>query len=223
MKSDLTVTAVFSLYGALPGVFTIGKGNDGKEGTDDDVKVQFPKGNLYVDDDYKWRFENNQYDFRTYDNEGSCINGVYNESNGTPFGNWGLFGWVGESSNYFDILQYGVSLSKKTEDYGNKAGESLKSDWGIAYCSSNDIADLGTWRTLSVSEWNFLISSRKEANSKVGYATVGDVHGIIIIPDGTFRDPEKNTSGGGTGKKFVPDVKNGWNQNYYSIESWEAM
>lgn len=35
------------------------------------------------------------------------------------------------------------------EDYGNEAGESLKSDCGIAYCSSNDIADLGTWRTLT--------------------------------------------------------------------------
>ncbi|MCQ2172437.1 MAG: fibrobacter succinogenes major paralogous domain-containing protein [Bacteroidales bacterium] len=50
--------------GKLPGLFTVGKGADGKAGTADDVKVRFSKGNLWAKqspDKDEMYFEENQY------------------------------------------------------------------------------------------------------------------------------------------------------------------
>ena len=75
------------------------------------------------------------------------------------------------------------------------------------------------WRTLSTEEWQYLFNDRTDAASKVGFATVGGVHGIIILPD-TFTDPMKNNGSGA----FVPKSSTRWDKNVYTSEdNWNAM
>ena len=163
---------------ALPGVFTVGKGADGKAGTEDDVQVHFSQGNLWygkVGDAQTatFQFENKQYEFHGYDS-GNDI--------------WGLFGWVGASSTTFNSSPeiYGVSTSTTEADYGNSATDALKKDWGTA------IDDKDTWRTLSAAEWQYLFNDRTMANGGARYEnltssgiTVKSVifRGVVIFPD----------------------------------------
>ena len=81
----------------------------------------------------------------------------------------------------------------------------------------------GTWRTLSTHEWNHILTIRAGASDKVGYATVNGVHGIIILSDGEFADPAKNTSTKAHEKKFVPKATTEWDSNVYSADDWKAM
>ena len=72
---------------------------------------------------------------------------------------------------------------------------------------------------LSTEEWQYLFNTRDAAASKVGYATVGGVNGIIILPD-NFTDPMKNNGNGA----FVPKSSTGWDINVYkSGDNWNAM
>ena len=116
---------------------------------------------------------------------------------------WGLFGWSTNSNNY------GVSTSTSSSIYSGDFR-----DWGIA------IDGIGiTWRTLSRSEWEYLFNGRTNAEDKYGYASVNNVHGIIILPD-TFTDPKKNNGS----VAFAPKSSTGWAANIYTIGgNWEAM
>ncbi|MBP9986832.1 MAG: hypothetical protein KBT44_02760, partial [Bacteroidales bacterium] len=72
---------------------------------------------------------------------------------------------------------------------------------------------------LSKEEWQYLFITRADASSKVGFATVGGVEGIIILPD-TFTDPMKNNGNAA----FAPKSSTGWTANIYTIGgNWEAM
>ena len=75
-------------------------------------------------------------------------------------------------------------------------------DWG------NHIA--GGWRTLSLTEWYYVIWDRADASAKCGSATVCGVHGMILLPD--------NWSGGTFTAGF-----NGWSTNVYDASSWSDM
>jgi len=71
------------------------------------------------------------------------------------------------------------------------------------------------WRTLSKAEWDYVLGRE----FKVGYATVAEKHGLIIIPD-SFTDPKTNNGSGA----FVPKTTTGFTANLYtSGENWEAM
>lgn len=195
-------------------VFTV------KNGPENPVKtIIFSPGNLYFDGT-NWGFERYQYDFRTYEGKGSCINGEYSKNSGTPTGNWGLFGWVGNSSDVFTKAPeiYGVATSETNSDYGTVAGENLKADWGTT------IDAKGTWRILTNPEWTYLFNSRIDALEKCGFATVNGVPGLILLPDVTFFDPAENTSAKAREKKFLPGYFNvGWDSNIYSADGWAAM
>ena len=207
LTTNLTVKAIFNDGIILPGEFTVN--GSGK-------KVKFSKGNLYYDSTKpEWKFEKYQYDFRTYQGNASCINGVYNANGGTPTNHWGLFGWVGNSSTTFTAApqMYGVSTSTTESDYGTVGNENLKSDWGKVMG--------GTWYTLTVEEWTYLLESRTNASSKFGLATVCGVKGLIILPD-AFTDPKKNAGS----NAFVPYVKKigKYNDNVYTTGgNWDAM
>ena len=39
------------------------------------------------------------------------------------------------------------------------------------------------WSVLSSVEWNYLLKSRTDANLKNGFAIIGDVYGLVLLPD----------------------------------------
>ena len=189
----------------LSGVFSVASGKT----------VKFSKGNLqatYTGSAWSWAFAANQWD---------CIGnaeGNTKVSNESPFvsGYSGtsttvdLFGWSTSATLYGINSSENGSTSKDGSDY---SGDFL--DWGAAASK-----DLGYgWRTLTKDEWSYLLASRTDAASKVGYATVGGATGIIILPD-DFTDPNRNNGSGA----FVPKATTGWTANVYtSGGNWEAM
>ena len=168
------------------------------------TKVNFAPGNLqatYNGSTWNWAFATNQWDYIGYDGAN-----IYVEDNGSVSvnGTVDLFGWVGETSTWTGAAQYGISNSMTVNNcytYGNIASESLKSDWG------GTISDGYTWRTLSFSEWTYVINTRISgstvngtSNARYTYATINTddrpVKGIILFPDGITVEGSAATSWG---------------------------
>lgn len=166
--------------GALPGLFTVS--DNGTPGdTSDDIKVCFSKGNLQFHTTNKtWQFAANQYDLldispvtphqttdyaentnKWIDLFGWGTSGVEYEGHGTSFQPW---------STEETATTYGPS----TGDLSTSAG----SDWG---CNINGGQ---IWRTLSITEWTYLLGTSSERNGKYSnWVTVNGVQGFIIAPD----------------------------------------
>ena len=197
--SPVTVTAWGSNEGGsadaeelpiLPGVFSVSD----NYGTTI-KKVHFSKGNLWYNGSI-FRFETNQYDFRS----------TWSTSHVSHF-YWSKTESVAYAESY--------SESGTTVDdvlFTNATTTTAKSDFVVEGVE-------GKFRTLSRQEWEYLFKFRTSAESKYGYATVGVVHGLIILPD-TFTDPMKNNGSGA----FVPQSTTGWDANVYTTGgNWEAM
>lgn len=103
--------------------------------------------------------------------------------------------------------QYGPSLeyvgngeSWSKEVAGNHPYENY--DWGV-YNSS----DLGSgWRTLTREEWNYILADRTNASNLHTTATVNDVPGHILMPDGWTEDGvhlEITTSTAGASSGYI--------------------
>ena len=192
------ISKTISVSGLLAGAFTV---NDG--GT----QVHFAQGNLqatYNGSSWSWGFAENQWD---------CIGkaeGNTKVSASTPFvsGYSGssttvdLFGWVGASSTWTDVAQYGITFSTTTNNtngYGNVADEALKSDWGTLMGSG--------WRTLTSAEWQYIFNTRTcgstvngTGNARYTHATINTdgtgVNGMILFPNGITVANSEATSWG---------------------------
>ena len=162
-------------------------------------QVYFSNGNLFCDISGKtprWDFFDKQYELgpATYDEGHNKVISLF------------TWGYNAEKS-----------IDPKGEAYDNVSRVSgdltQAEDWG------SQIGDGNTWRTLTDAEWCYLFEKRKDAASKYGYATVGGVHGIILLPD-IFTDPNMNSDCGA----FVPSSTIGWNANVYTTGgNWEEM
>lgn len=118
---------------------------------------------------------------------------------------------TGYDPNIISLFTWGYGNWSTVPDTDNyKRGEFV--DWGIT------IGDI--WWTLSLQEWYYLLYVRPDAALKYGYATVNNVHGLILLPD-EFTDPEVQGDKGNAA--FVPCPTTNWNANIYSAENWEAM
>ena len=171
-------------------------------------KVRFSKGNLqatYNGSAWSWAFATNQWDYI------GCAEGNTKVTATTPFvsGYTGtsttvdLFGWVGASSTWTDVNQYGISSSNN--GYGNNASESLKSDWGtLAITNGGNTANSG-WRTLTKDEWVYLFNTRTTggnvgttSQARYAHATINTdgtgVNGMILFPDGVDFDSSEFTT-----------------------------
>ena len=159
--------------GALSGLFSVSATK----------QVYFSKGNLWYDKTPNsgqpyWGFEANQYDFRTWPAKGSCINGSYKTSKGTPTDTYGLFG-------YGDVPSDGGSI--KTTLTTSKYKWTV--DWGTK------IGDGSTWRTLTGGpneEWEYLIDKRTgdkapeingNTDCRCAMVKVKSVPGLMVFPD----------------------------------------
>lgn len=164
----------------------------------DSCKIYFSPGNLqYHVLKKEWRFAENQLDYLGIDN--------------SQIGTIDLFAW----STYNDSIQhtsnFGVEISTNLNDYAGKFV-----DWGTNPIQ-NDTTEV-QWRTLTSSEWNYLLFERMNHASLLGIACVNDVNGLIILPDTypldtTFKDGFAAESNAMHFRKHM----------YYSLEQWQRL
>ena len=209
--------------GAIKGLFTINAAGD---------KVYFSKGNLqatYNGSAWSWAFAENQWDYigNAEGNTKVTYMSPYVEGYTGSSTTVDLFGWVGASSTWTDVNQYGITSFTTTNSYGNVAGESLKSDWGTL---------IGTgWRTLTKDEWVWLLGPNDApnpgtncrtsstvngvANARFAKAKLFDTtYGLIIFPD-SYTHPD--------GVAFPVGINatddTSWNDNAYTADGWGKM
>ena len=159
----LALCATTALWAAFtPAVFTVSA--DGKQ-------VYFSRGNLQCSGvttgEYVWAFADNQYDMLGTANV---------SSDGALADKIDLFGWSGNNKT----AKWGISLSTTTSDY---AGDFV--DWGANTIGTNAP---NTYRTLTYSEWEYLLNMRTNASEKKSIACIKlteteTVNGLVLLPD----------------------------------------
>ena len=179
---------MLSPVGAINGMFTVGVNVDNSP-----KQVWFSKGNLqYQASTNTWRFAENQYDYV----------GSANSNISSTYSGWiDLFGW-GTGNNP-------TLISTDNADYDTFV------DW-----ASNAISNGGNathqWRTLTISEWYYLLYTRTNASSKLGTGNINGVGGLIILPD-NWTLP--------SGCSFTAGFASGWDwtHNSYTLPQWVQM
>jgi len=185
---------VYIQEGALSGVFTVSETK----------KVRFSKGNLQYQASTKtWRFAEYQYDIvgigyeetNDYCFIGGTILSSDNRKISSTYNGWiDLFGWgtganptlaTDDSNNYLNFVDWGEN---KISNGGNVAN---------------------VWRTLSPSEWYYLLRVRPQAKNKAGIACVGGINGLVILPD-NWKLP--------SGFQFTPGLD--MEHNYGAYDNW---
>ena len=109
------------------------------------------------------------------------------------------------SSNTFG---YGPSANMV---YRNLTGTSANYDWGVYNAISNGGNKAGMWRTLTISEWDYLLNTRTNAKYLRSPGTVNGVLGLIILPD-NFSKPASIS--------WTPNV---YTSNTYTIDQWATL
>ena len=162
-------TVVYSSASADSAVFHDPAAHTGKFSISADKQVAFAPGNLqYTQSTNTWSFAGTQYDFI----------GNANITDGALADKIDLFGWSASNTT----APFGVSLSTDKSDY---AGDFV--DWGTNII---DAAAPNTWRTLTKDEWEYLLTTRTNADSLIGAARINlnvsggkFVNGVILLPD----------------------------------------
>ena len=173
-----------------------------------DKQVSFSQGNLqYLPAINLWKFANTQYEYL----------GNANKYIRPTFRNWvDLFGWSANNAT----APFGVSTSTNAADY---AGDFV--DWGTnTICGDAP----GTWRTLSAEEWIYLLQSRMNANQLWALGQVGDVNGLILLPDNWNAIEELHFSPNEiplqNDNHYEDSSKNNHcSKNQYNLEDWRKM
>ena len=169
---DATGSLNGNIGGMLQGVFTIDANG---------TTCRFSRGNLqYYPSSNTWRFAENQYDYI----------GAANSNIAETYEGWiDLFGWgtSGEGTSY-PYLSVSSSSSYGPSD-NSSLNEETEYDWGVHNAISNGGDDVNIWRTLTMSQWDYLLNQRQngtDATDVYRYAksTVNGVSGVILFPDG---------------------------------------
>ncbi|MBP5365508.1 MAG: hypothetical protein J6Y82_06255, partial [Bacteroidales bacterium] len=153
-------------------------------------KVFFSQGNLQYQATTKtWQFAENQWDY-----VGSANSKIAADNDG----------WI-------DLFGWGTGKKPTLAD-ASDAKYALYSEWG-ANAISNGGKKINQWRTLTKTEWNYLIEKRKNAAQLRGMAAVEGTYGLVILPD-DWTLPE--------GLTFNASVSE-WSANSYNAAQWETM
>ncbi len=204
----------------------------------DSTKVYFSQGNLqYQASSKTWRFAEHQWDF-----VGDSINGnVYengvksdNAKISSTYDGWiDNFGWG--TSGYKRKKAYMTSTDNTDYGDGHNDITGTNYDWGVYNAISNGGNQAGQWRTLTRSEWDYVISHRPNARYLRGTATVNGVNGLILLPDNRISQIGVVFTYGENGLILLPDYRilptgvvftygeNDWSQNTYSASDWSKM
>ena len=171
--------------GLLSGLFSVSA----------DHQAQFSQGNLqYQPLTNSWRFATNQYDLIGPDNS---------HITEAAYGGWiDLFAWSCTGNNDYGIM--------RNLDSYTISGDFV--DWG-----NNAVLNGGNrphfWQTLSVEEWEYILTERANADNLWGCATVNTVHGVILLPD-SWTTP--------AGLTFV-SASEYYTSNSYTPAQWAQM
>jgi len=205
---DSMNTRIFELEhprakGALPGIFSVSA----------EKKINFSQGNLQYRPRIKtWRFAVNQYDIAGSDN-----NNVYMQSYCSTwvdlFG-YGTSGWDGGAGRYMPY-ETTTNNSEYTEatDGNDLVDFYANADWGFYNPIINGGNQMAMWRTLTYSEWTYLLTQRPNASALKGMATVESTPGFILLPD-DWHCP--------AGITFV-NTNADYTPNVYNASSWATM
>ena len=148
--------------GTLPGVFSISAAN----------RIAFSRGNLqYKASTNTWRFALHQED----------MVGTANQNISATDTNWiDLFGY-GTSGCNTNYQPYNTSTLYSQYPSGTIAASNC--DWGVYNAISNGGNAPGIWRTLTRTEWEYILSGRTSATNLRARATVNGIPGLILLPD----------------------------------------
>lgn len=189
--------------GASNALFTVAEGR----------QVRFSRGNLqYQASTGTWRFAENQYDCIGMGNQGASetYDGWIDNFS------WGTSGWESGATTYkpwqLTALPWDGNYPGGSAD-NDLTGDYAEADWAWHNAISNGGNQTHKWRTLTGAEWMYLTETRPDAAAKCGLATVGDMAGVVILPD-TWTAP--------SGLVLNTDC-NAWDNNVYTIEQWGQM
>ena len=191
------------IEGTLPGIFSVGA----------NTKVNFSQGNLQYRPRIKtWRFAVNQYDVA-----GSANNNVYMQaycSDWIDLFGYGTSGWDGGAGRFMPY-ETTTNNTEYTEDpNGNDLTDFYaNADWGYYNPIINGGNQMALWRTLTSTEWTYLLTLRPNAAQLKGMATVENTPGYVILPD-DWTCP--------TGLTFV-NSNSSYTANVYNATNWAVM
>lgn len=153
-------------------------------------QVVFSQGNLqYKASTDTWRFAKNQYD--TIGSRNANISAVYT-------------GWI-------DLFGWG-SGNDPIKTTTNEYAYNPFYEWGANPISNGgNVANL--WRTLTFSEWAYVLNTRPNCTNLCGKATVNNVRGYVLLPD-DWTLP--------SGLSFTPSAAD-WTTNTYYADEWQEM
>lgn len=153
-------------------------------------QVVFSQGNLqYKASTDTWRFAKNQYD--TIGSRNANISAVYT-------------GWI-------DLFGWGTG-NDPVKTNTNESAYNPFYEWGANPISNGgNVANL--WRTLTFSEWAYVLNIRPNCTNLCGKATVNNVRGYVLLPD-DWTLP--------SGLSFTPSAAD-WTTNSYYADEWQEM
>ena len=176
-------------------------------------KVNFAQGNLQftrTNTSAAWStgtfsFMDNQYDY-IETNANTYCTADYADKTAI-----GLFGWATSNINtpantyYYPwetdnttYATYGSGITTSGVNWSDNNNAFANYDWGA------NTGDLGTgWRTLTTAEWTYLFNTRTNASNLRTWATVNEVPGIILMPDGWTANEVPLTIGTGFGTNTI--------------------
>ena len=131
--------------------------------------------------------------------------GSDNSNISSTYSGWiDLFGWG--TSGYNGCMPYQTSLSVV---YGGNLSSIANTnyDWGVYNMSG--------YRTLTDTEWEYLMSDRNNAGALKAPATVNNVCGWILLPDSWSSSPYAFVS--------FEDGARYYTDNVYTATQWSAM
>lgn len=185
-----TATVTLKRCVSVTGAFTVASGK----------QVTFATGNLQYKatgtgtvNDPKWRFAENQYDY--------VGKAAGNTSPSSSQSNWiDLFGWAtsgitSPKGNTYanpwnkaftsdDNARYGSGITTANVNWSDNSNAFANYDWGQNTIYNNGALDVAAWRTLTNAEWGYLFNTRDNAANLRTLATVCNVPGMLILPDG---------------------------------------
>lgn len=198
-----TPATAFDSNGATKSLFSVS----------DTKQVRFSRGNLqYQASTAKWRFAEQQYDYVGDDN----VNVSSTYAGWVDLFLWGTSGWDADFQPWTTALEEynagGSSTNDLTGDYAN-------ADWGVYNAISNGGGAAGIWRTLSAEEWAYLFGNNAKRSGKWATAVVGDVFGLVVLPD-SFTMPDTSIT-------LIPgaarNTYTGEPTNNYTLAQWKKL
>ena len=94
-------------------------------------------------------------------------------------------------------------------------GANDSADWGRFNAIAAGGDEVGKWRTLTSSEWNYLFGSSSARQGKCGKAVIdGTYNGVVLLPDNWVLP---------SGLTFAPGISSDFTANAYTAAQWTAM